>query len=51
MATRKQIKRSLEVAGGAMLLAAVMWGMLGAPGFLSDRDSTVSAMHVQEARR
>ncbi len=51
MATRKQVRRSLEVAGGAVLLAAVMWGVLAAPGFLSDQDSTVPAMHVQEARR
>ena len=51
MTTRKQVKRSLEVAGGAVLLAAVMWGLLAAPGFLSDQDSTVPAMHVQEARR
>ena len=29
----------------------VMWGVLAAPGFLSDQDSTVPAMHVQEARR
>ena len=51
MATRKQVRRSLEVAGGAVLLAAVMWGVLAAPGFLSDQDSTVPVMHVQEARR
>ena len=34
-----------------MLLAAMAWGMLAAPGFLSDQESTVPAMHVQEARR
>ena len=51
MATRKQIRRIVEIAGSAMLLAAVMWGVLAAPGFLSDQDSTVPAMHVQEARR
>ena len=51
MAIRKQVRRSLGVAGGAMLLAAVMWAVLAAPGFLSDQDSTVPAMHVQEARR
>ena len=51
MATRKTIRRSLELAGGAMLLVAVMWGVLAAPGFLSDRASTVPAMHLREARR
>ncbi len=51
MATRKQVRRSLEMAGGAMLLAAVMWGVLAVPGFLSDQDSTVPAMHLREARR
>ena len=51
MATRKQVRRSLEIAGGAMLLAVVTWGMLAAPGFLSDQDSTVPAMQVREARR
>ncbi len=51
MATKRQVRRSLEVACGAMLLAAVMWGVLAAPGFLSDQDSTVPAMHLQEARR
>ena len=51
MATRKQVKQTLEVAGGAILLAAAMWGVLAAPGFLSDQNSTVPAMHMQEARR
>ena len=51
MATRKQVRRSLEVAGGAMLFAALMWGVLAAPGILSDQDSTVPAMHLCEARR
>ena len=51
MATRKTIRRGLELAGGAMLFAAMMWGVLGAPGFLSDQDSTVPVMHLREARR
>ena len=51
MATRKGIKKGLELAGGAMLFAAVVWSVLAAPGFLSDRDSTVPAMHLREARR
>ena len=51
MTIGKRRRTGLEVAAGAMVFAAVMWGVLAAPGFLSDQDSTVPAMHVQEARR
>ncbi len=40
MASRKRIRTGLELAAGALVFAALMWGVLGAPGFLSDRDST-----------
>ncbi len=34
-----------------MVFAALMWGVLGLPGLLSDRASTVPVLHVREARR
>ena len=47
------IKRPLSILGGALLLAAIMFGILAAPGFLSDRDSMVpnNPTAVQEAGR
>jgi hypothetical protein len=47
------IKRPLSIFGGALLLAAIMFGILAAPGFLSDRDSMVpnNPTAVQEAGR
>ena len=51
MAIRKRIRSGLKLAAGAMVFAALMWGVLGAPGVLSDRDSTAPATHVVEARR
>ena len=35
------VKRLLSILGGVLLLAAIMFGILAAPGFLSDRDSMV----------
>ncbi len=47
------IKRPLSILGGALLLAAIMFGILAAPGFLSDRDSIVpnTPAAIQEAGR
>jgi hypothetical protein len=45
------IKRLLTTLGGALLLAAFMWGLLAAPGFLSDRDSIVPNTVLREAGR
>ena len=45
------IKKGLKMAAGVMLFAALMWGILAAPGFLSDRDSTVPVTQVREALR
>jgi len=41
----------LRVAAGALLLAAVLFTLLAAPGLVSDRDSTVPLQPAQEARR
>ena len=46
-----RIWKGLKVTIGALLLAAVMWSVLAAPGFLSDQESTVGIIQVQEARR
>ena len=45
------IKRLLATLGGALLFAAFMWGLLAAPGFLSDRDSIVANTVLREAGR
>jgi hypothetical protein len=47
----QNIKRLLATLGGALLFAALMWGVLAAPGFLSDRDSIVPNTVLQEAGR
>ncbi len=41
----------LRVAIGAVLLAAMLFAVMAAPGFVSDRDSTVPLHPRQEARR
>ena len=35
---------SMRIAVGAVLMAAIAWGILAAPGFLSDSSSTVVAV-------
>ncbi len=44
-------KERLRLAIGAVLLAAVLFALLAAPGLVSDRDSTVPLQPAQEARR
>ena len=51
MTIGKRLRTGLEVATGAMVFAAVIWGVLAALGFLSDWDSTVPALPVRVARR
>jgi len=41
----------LRVAIGAVLLAAMLFAVMAAPGFVSDRDSTVPLHPRQEAWR
>lgn len=41
----------LRLPVGAVLLAATLFIVVAAPGFLSDRDSTVSLRPAHEARR
>jgi hypothetical protein len=44
--------RGLRTAGGAVLCATAIWMLLAAPGFLTDRESVVTAMqHRWEAAR
>ncbi len=45
------VSKGLKVAIGAAVFAALVWGVLAAPGFLSDQDSSVAVLQVQEARR
>jgi len=40
-----------KVVGGAVLLAAMLFGLMAAPGLLSDRDSTAALHPVREARQ
>lgn len=40
-----------KVVGGAVLLAAVLFGLVAAPGLVSDRDSTAPLRPVREARQ
>ena len=40
-----------KVVGGAVLLAAVLFGLVAAPGLVSDRDSTASLHPMREARQ
>ena len=40
-----------KVVGGAVLLAAMLFGLMAAPGLLSDRDSTVPLHPTREARQ
>ena len=48
----RRIRRLLTMIAGALLLAAVLVGLVAAPGFLSDRDSTVSGFAtIQRAAR
>ena len=42
------ITEGLKLVGTTLLLTALVWGVLAAPGFLSDRDSTVPLHHVAE---
>ena len=48
-----KIIESLMVVSGALLFAAILFGLLAAPGFLFDHDSTVpnSAAGTREAVR
>ena len=32
---------SIRIVAGAVLMAAIAWGILAAPGFLSDSSSTI----------
>ncbi len=41
----------VRVAIGAVLLAAMLFALVAAPGFLSDRDSTAPLHPRQEARQ
>lgn len=41
----------LRLVAGATLLAAVLYGLLAAPGLVSDRDSLVPVRAQQESRR
>jgi hypothetical protein len=45
------IGKSLRIAAGATLLSATIYLILAIPGFVSDRDSTVSIHELQETRR
>ena len=40
-----------KVVAGAVLLAMMLFGLMAAPGLLSDRDSTVSLHPMREARQ
>ena len=42
-------KDKLRLVAGAAMLAAVLYGLLAAPGFISDRDSLVP-VRAQEVR-
>ena len=46
-----KIWKGLRVTVGALLFAALMRSVLAAPGFLSDRESTVGIVQIQQARR
>jgi len=41
----------MRLALGAALLAAVLFGLMVAPGLVSDRDSTVPLHPMREARQ
>jgi hypothetical protein len=43
--------KSVVTALGAVLAAALIYAILAAPGFLSDRDSTVPLITHQQAAR
>jgi hypothetical protein len=45
------ILKALRFAAGAAVLALTLWGLLAAPGFLSDQDSSAAAQQGLEARR
>ena len=45
------ITQCLKAVVGAVLFAAFVWGVLAAPGFLSDQDSTVTVVQSPEALR
>ena len=45
------IYKGLKAVAGAVLLAAAVWGVFAAPGFLSDQDSTVTVVQTREAFR
>ena len=40
-----------KVVGGAVLLAAMLFGLMAAPGLLFDRDSTAPLHPMREARQ
>jgi hypothetical protein len=44
-------RRLLTLMAGALLFAAAIMLLVSAPGFLSDRDSTVSSHHIAEVGR
>ncbi len=43
--------KTVRVAIGAVLLAAMLFALVAAPGFVADRDSTVPLHLRQEARQ
>jgi hypothetical protein len=47
------VQRLLTIVAGALLFAIFLFGLMAAPGFLSDRDSTVPSLatSVPEAVR
>jgi hypothetical protein len=45
------LSKGLRLVGGAMLMAVAIWLILSAPGFLSDRASTVPVRAAPEAAR
>ena len=45
------IGKALRITAGAAVFAAAIYVVLSAPGFLSDRDSTVAIQVLQTTRR
>ncbi len=47
----QRIGKGARIAAAAGLLAAVLYAMLALPGFVSDRDSTVSIRIMPDRQR
>lgn len=47
----RRIGSLMRIAGGATLLALVLYGILALPGLLSDRDSMVPLRTAPQARQ